>query len=150
MKKVILGMILVSAITLAGCSNGEAKKQVTEQSKTIESLEKTIESLESEKSTLESEQETMVTVAVGDAVPLSGEITVGTDIPAGVYDLKLSSGGGHLGVYSAEGSILVNELFGDPEAEGDDEYISEYKSLILHESDKVEMSSVTVEFSRVS
>ena len=143
MKKVFLGCLAVClSIVLVACSN-EADKKVTEQSKTIESLEKKIKTMESENSTL-------VKLKKGESIDLSGELVVGTDLPAGIYDLKSTSGGGNVSIYSKDNNLILNELMGESsESSATNGYIADYKANTLHDNDKISASGVTIKFTKV-
>lgn len=67
----------------------------------------------------------------------AGKYTVGTDIPAGTYDITLVSGAGNLFIGDS-----VNEIFGT-----DDGQISSYKNASLSEGDIITIDGdVTVSF----
>lgn len=122
MKKCLTGIALFSLLILGGCSNGEAEKQVTEQSKTIESMQKqttensvTIESLEAHIADLEKEQGGMAKVETGEKVTLSGRVVVGEDLEPGAYDITLPG----------EEDVAFS-LFDDEQAEKDMKYKHEW------------------------
>lgn len=82
-KKAVLMIVLTfCALSLIGCANTE------EYEKQIEDLTNKVENLEKENAELKEELNTSLVVKNNEPIILSGKIIVGTDIPAGSYDIK--------------------------------------------------------------
>lgn len=147
MKKVSkLLMVLTGVLFLTGCGGGKT----AEYEKEIETLNAKVAELEAENTALKEEAEL---VKEGEPVVLSGTIIVGTDIPAGSYDIK-PAGDKSLEITFYESEAALEDLEFEVEflypadEEKDKKEADELKSYILREGTFVKMSTNT-EFTRV-
>ena len=96
MKKTVLSIILISAISLAGCGTKELETKNSEQAATIEMMQKDhaeeVERLNATIESLSQEQASMAKMEVGETVTLSGTVVIGEDLEPGVYDITLPDG----------------------------------------------------------
>lgn len=77
---------------------------------------------------------------------LADTFTVGEDLPAGVYDITCTNGGGDSFSYTAVDSSGYETNLGMPFGNNSGDYIKELKNIVLTEGTEVDMEGIEAEF----
>ncbi len=77
---------------------------------------------------------------------LADNFIVGEDLPAGVYDITCTNGGGDLFSYTAVDSSGYETNLGMPFGNNSGDYIKELKNIVLTEGTEVDMEGIEAEF----
>lgn len=106
--------------------------EIEEKSKQISTLDGQIEAKKEELSKLTGQVDTIKNAPI---VLSAGVYVVGSDVPAGKYDIQWISGSGN---FFGDGDNFVNEIFGTHTSYG---HIKEYKNASFRTGDKIELTS---------